>query len=115
VHQAVGDQEFPDENEFFQALIAEGAQHTQSQQQNYNIQIGAALTRFEDRDPAWSQAMNAEATHLWARFFSSGNSYKFNVSISTAWANFFIVLLLSQENIFWTKQLLSSKLVLPPY
>lgn len=111
VHQAIGDQEFLDENEFFQALIAEGVQHTQSQLQNYNIQIGAALTRFEGRDPAWSQAMNAEATRLWARFFSSGNSYKFNVSISTAWANFFIVLLLSQENIFWTKQLLSSKLV----
>lgn len=70
-----------------------------------------ALIRFQARDPAWSQAMNAEATRLWARFFSSGNTSNLHVSISSEWANFFTVLLLSPGNFTWTKQLLSTKFI----
>lgn len=91
----VGQQAFPEENELFQALITEGEQHLQPQPQNNNIQLGFALTRFEARDPAWSQAMNAEATGLQARFFSLHNTSNIYYSIPSEWANFFTVLLLS--------------------
>ncbi|CAD6266799.1 unnamed protein product [Miscanthus lutarioriparius] len=61
----------PNEEEIFDALIAENNLHNQPQIQNNNIQLGMALIRNEEADPAWTQARNAEATRLWAQFFSS--------------------------------------------
>lgn len=54
--------------------------------------------------------MNAEATRLWAKFFSSGNTAHLNISIPVDWANFFTVQLLSPVNFNWIKLLLSSKI-----
>lgn len=65
---------------------------------------------MEDRDPAWSQAMDAEATRLWSRFFSTGNHSNIQISIPIIWANFFTVLLLNPTTFNWVKQLLSSKI-----
>lgn len=111
--QTVGEQEFLDEYDFFQALIAEGEQQTQSQfmNQNFNAQFRAALTTYEEGNPARSQALDAEATRLWAKFFSSGNLSNFNVSIPTTQANFFTVLLLSKDNFLWAREILSSRII----
>lgn len=54
--------------------------------------------------------MNAQATRLWARFFSPGNSSNILINIPADWANFFTILLLSPSNFTWTRQLLLSKL-----
>lgn len=81
-------------------------------QQNQTHQVGYAMIDMEDSNPAWSQAMEAEATRLWARFFSSDNPSHLHISIPADWANFFITQLLNQTSFTWTKQLLSSKLLL---
>lgn len=78
-------------------------------QQNQPQQVGYALLRMEDSDPVWSQAMSAEATRLWARFFSSGNPSYLHISIPIEWVNFFTIQLLTPENFPWIRKLLSSK------
>ncbi|XP_066332391.1 uncharacterized protein [Miscanthus floridulus] len=37
---------------------------------NNNIHVGLALMGSEQADPVWARAKKAEATRLWARFFS---------------------------------------------
>lgn len=75
-----------------------------------NIQVGLALMGNEQADPVWARAKQAEATRLWARFFSLGNITVVRTSIPTSWANFFTVMLLSPTNFQWAKKLLSSKI-----
>lgn len=106
-------QALPKANELLQAMVADNFHQMQPEPQHSNIQLGFALLRTEERDPAWSQAMNAEATKLWARFFSVGNSSNIQISIPAAWANFFTVILLNPGNFNWVKQLLSSYSFLP--
>lgn len=77
---------------------------------NNNIRVGLALMGSEQADPVWARAKKAEATRLWARFFSSGNITAVHTSIPTSWANFFTVMLLSPTNFQWAKKLLSSKI-----
>lgn len=73
------------------------------------MQVGFALGRMED-DTAWSQAVKAEATRLWARFFSPGNASHLHISIPEEWANFFTIQLLKNDTFQNSKQLLSTKL-----
>jgi len=82
----------------------------QQQAQNNNIQLGMDLIRIQTPDPVWTQAQNAEATRLWAKFFSLGNTSNLHISIPVDWANFFTFLLLSPGTFTWSKQLLASKL-----
>ena len=103
-------QVFPEEAEFFDALTAENNQKIQQQAQNNNIQLGMALIRILTPDPVWTQAQNATATRLWAKFFSLGNTSNLHISILVDWANFFTFLLLSPGTFTWSKQLLASKL-----
>lgn len=86
--QGGGNQVVPEENEILEAMVADDFQQIQLQSQNSNVQLGYALMRIEERDLAWSQAMNAEATRLWARFFSSGNASNIHINILADWANF---------------------------
>lgn len=90
-------------------MVADNFQPSQPQENN-NLQVGYALNRREEGDSAWSQAMNAEATRLWARFFSSGNTSHLHISVPADWANFFTMQLLASESFMSTKQLLSSKI-----
>lgn len=48
-----------------------------------NIQVGMVLTRFEEVDPVWEKEKQAEATRLWAKFFSPGNASALHISIPT--------------------------------
>lgn len=61
---------YPNENEFFEAIIVENNQMAQTQGHQNNLQIGRVLLETEDRDPVWTQYKNAEATRLWAIGFS---------------------------------------------
>lgn len=76
----------PDKYDVLQAMVADNF-NQQQPQQNSNMQVGMALIRMEE-DTAWSQALNAQATRLWARFFSSGNPSHIHISVPTDWANF---------------------------
>lgn len=58
----------PEENDIMEAMVADNFQLPQPQQNN-DLQVGFAMIRMDDAESAWSQAMNAEATRLWARFF----------------------------------------------
>jgi hypothetical protein len=71
---------------------------------NQNVQIGMVLTRFEEVDSVWSKAKQAEATRLWARFFSPGKASTMHTNIPTHWTNFFIVMLLSPNHFQWAKK-----------
>lgn len=73
----------PEDNEILEAMVADNFQLNQTQQ------VGYAMIRMEDSDPAWSQALNAEATRLWARFFYPGKPSHLQVSIPAEWASFF--------------------------
>lgn len=54
----------PEENEILLAMVADNFQQSLPQPQENNTQLGLALMEREDNDPAWSQALNAEATRL---------------------------------------------------
>lgn len=79
------------------------------QVQSGNVQIGMALVDSDGPNPAWAQSMEAEASRLWKKFFSTGNPSSIHISLPLEWRNFFIVLLLSPGNFSWGKHLLSSK------
>lgn len=57
-------QALPEANEVLEAMVADNFQQVQLEPQNNNIQLVYALMRTEERDPAWSQAMNAKTTRL---------------------------------------------------
>lgn len=90
----------PEQDDLLEAMEANNVDH--------NAQVGLVLTRFEEVDPVWKKAKQAEATRLWARFFSSGNVSALHINILTHWANFLTVMLLSPNNFQWAKNLLSA-------
>jgi len=47
----------PAENEVLEGMVADNFQQAQPEPQSNNIQLGYALLRTEERNPAWSQAM----------------------------------------------------------
>lgn len=82
-------------------MVADNFELQPQQPNGINLNLG-------ERD---TQAINAEATRLWARFFSSGNSSHLHVSISLDCVNFFTVPLMLPNSFLWTRQLLSSQLL----
>jgi hypothetical protein len=78
-----------------------------------NLNFGMVLLNHEV-DPAmldWKRRKTAEATRLWAKFFSKGNAQCLHVQIPSAWSNFFTVTLLSPNQYSWAKDFLSSKAI----
>lgn len=92
----------PEQND----LLAIGDEHSSNQ----SIQVGMVMTSFESFDPVEARAKQAEATKLWAIFFSLGIASTLHVNIPTHWTNFFTVMLLSPNQFQWAKNLLSSKI-----
>lgn len=103
----------PEENELIQPVLHDENELIQPQvANNFNnsLHVDMAMIVNDQADNVWARAKQAEATRLWARFFSSGNPSAVHVSIPAPWANFFTALLLSPNNFLWAKNLLSSKI-----
>lgn len=80
--------------------------------ENIELNVGMVLVNYDGPDPAyadWERKQAAEATRVWASFFSPGNPNYIQVGIPTEWANFFTVMLMSLEKFYWAKEFLSSK------
>lgn len=92
----------PEDYEVLNAMVADNIQIQPSPTKT-------ALMSLEEGEP---QTTNVDATRLWARFFSLGNSSHLHVSNPVEWVNFFTVQLLQPESFVWFRQLLSSKLPL---
>jgi len=67
------EQNIPNEGAVQQAMMIDEVQLHPSNQHNNNIQIGMALMRMEELNPVWNRAKDAEATRLWAKYFSGTN------------------------------------------
>jgi hypothetical protein len=59
----------------------------------------------------WERAKGAEATRLWAKFFSPGMPNSTLVSVPSEWVNFFTIMLMSPDKFAWAKDFLSSRAV----
>ena len=97
------EQNIPDEGAVQQAMMIDEVQLHPPNQHNNNIQIGMALIRMEEINPVWNRAKDAEATWLWAKYFS-GINHALQVQIPSSWANFFKVQLLSSSNFQFIKK-----------
>jgi hypothetical protein len=108
-----GEPQFPDENDFFEALLASNNQLGQAQESNSNSQIGLAqlIPLGLEAEPVEAQFMEAEANKLRQKFFSSGNPSSLHITLPMQWKDFFTVLLLSPGNFSWAMNLLSSKVI----
>lgn len=87
-------------------------QHNGQQNDNGVLNVGMALTFLAGPDPSaqiWERARAAEATRIWARFFSPGRQNSIQVSIPSEWATFFTAILVSPGAFDWAKEFLSSK------
>ena len=73
----------PEEHEVLQAMVADNFIN------NELGQIDMARVKSEDNGAAWSQTVNKEATRLYNRIFSSGNTANPHVSIPISWGHFF--------------------------
>jgi hypothetical protein len=78
------------------------------------LNVGMVLIRQVGPDPTlvmWERAKGAEATRLWAKFFSPGMPNSTLVSVSSEWANFFTIMLMSPDKFAWAKDFLSSRAI----
>ena len=109
--------DFDDINLPEKLMDEQDAWHDQHEPENENIElnVGMVLVNYDGLDPAYpdqERKKAAEATRVWASFFSPGNPNSIQVSIPTEWANFFTVMLMSLEKFCWAKEFLSSKATL---
>lgn len=75
------------------------------------INVGMALIpggQLEITSRALEEARDQEATNLWGKFFSKGNSGDSIVKVPANWFFFFTTMLLSPDNFGWASEFFSS-------